>query len=69
MEINQPVIEKMSMNDLLKQWQNEVSALQNMESSNPDWEWKSVQNHLENLHSLAHELRQKKAQERAKWQP
>ena len=62
-------VEKMSMNDLLKQWQSEVKTLENMESTNPAWDWMVVQGHLENLHNLAQELRRKKSLERAKWQP
>ena len=66
--MNQP-IEKMSMHELLKEWQSEVGALQAIEKSNPDWNWKPLQLSLERLHALARELHSKKAQERAKWQP
>ncbi|HUJ76334.1 MAG TPA: hypothetical protein VL359_15845 [bacterium] len=62
-------IEKMSTHDLVNEWQAELTALQGMEQSNPTWDWKPVQLRLERLHSLAHELRRKKAEERAKWQP
>jgi hypothetical protein len=64
-----PPIEKMAGHDLVKEWQAELSALQSMEQSNPTWEWKPVQAHLERLHVLAQELRKKKAEDRAKWQP
>lgn len=69
MEPDKPAIEKMPLHDLVKEWQAELSALEKMESENPTWEWKPVQMRLENLHALAHELRRKKALERAKWQP
>ena len=62
-------IEKMSLFDLLKEWQSELDLLKATEESNPTWEWKTVQLHLERLHALAHEIRARKAQERAKWQP
>lgn len=62
-------IESMSVHDLAKEWNAELTQLQGMEDSNPTWEWKIVQSHLERLHALAQELRRKKAQERAKWQP
>jgi hypothetical protein len=62
-------IEKMSMHDLLKEWQAELGLLQSMEQSNPTWDWKPVQLRLERLHALAHELRKRKSEERAKWQP
>jgi hypothetical protein len=69
MESAKPPIEQMSMHDLVKEWQAELSALEQMEADNPTWEWRPVQLHLENLHALAQELRRKKALERAKWQP
>lgn len=62
-------IEKMSMHDLLKEWQAELGLLQAMEQANPTWEWKPVQLRLERLHALARELRKRKSEERAKWQP
>ena len=64
-----PSVEKMAVHDLVKEWQAELSALQSLEQSNPTWEWKPVQARLERLHMLAQELRKKKAEERAKWQP
>ena len=69
MESTKPAIESMAPHDLLKEWQTELNALQNMEQANPTWEWKTVQLHLERLHALAQELRRKKGLERAKWQP
>lgn len=69
MENPKQAIEKLSMHDLLKEWQGELKVLEDMERTNPTWEWKKVQLHLENLHQLAQELRRKKALERAKWQP
>ena len=62
-------IENMSAHDLIKEWEAELDALRSMEATNPGWEWKAVQTRLERLHALAHEIRSKKAQERAKWQP
>lgn len=62
-------IESLSVHDLIREWNSELGALQAMESSNPSWEWQVVQLHLERLHALAQELRIKKGQERAKWQP
>jgi hypothetical protein len=64
-----PPIEKLAGQDLVKEWQAELSALHSMDQSNPTWEWKPVQRRLERLHVLAQELRKKKAEERAKWQP
>jgi hypothetical protein len=69
METTKPPIEKLSLHDLLKEWKAELADLQELEASNPTWEWKPVQLHLERLHALAQELRRKKALERAKWQP
>jgi hypothetical protein len=69
MESAKSAIEQMSMHDLVKEWNAELSALEKMEQENPTWDWKPVQERLENLHALAHELRRKKALERAKWQP
>ncbi len=69
MESTNTPIESMSIHDLTREWQSELSALQGLEAINPTWEWKPVQLHLERLHALAQELRRKKAQERAKWQP
>ncbi len=66
--MNQP-IEKMSVHELLKEWQSAIGSLQGIEKNNPNWEWKSVQLSLERLHALAREIHAKKAQERAKWQP
>jgi acyl-CoA reductase-like NAD-dependent aldehyde dehydrogenase len=62
-------IEKTSMRELLKEWQAELNHLQAMEQANPTWEWKPVQERLERLHALAHELRKRRAEDRAKWQP
>ena len=62
-------IENMPAQDLIKEWETELDALKNMEAGNPGWDWKPVQLRLERLHVLAHEIRNKKAQERAKWQP
>ena len=62
-------IEKMSLFDLLKEWQSELDQLKGAEESNPNWDWKPVQLHLERLHALAHEIRIRKSEERAKWQP
>ncbi len=62
-------LEKMSSIDLMKEWHGELEALRGIEETNPRWDWKLVQTHLERLHALAHEIRSKKAQERAKWQP
>ncbi len=62
-------IEKMSLFDLLNEWQAELEALKSTEESNPGWEWRPVQRHLERLHALGHEIRARKSQERAKWQP
>ena len=62
-------IEKMSLFDLLKEWQGEFEHLNATEESNPGWEWRPVQRRLERLHALAHEIRNRKSQERAKWQP
>jgi len=57
------------MRELLKEWQAEISQLQAMEQTNANWDWKPVQERLERLHALAHELRKRKAEDRAKWQP
>ena len=62
-------IEKMSLFDLLKEWQTELEQLKATEETNPHWDWSPVQRHLERLHALAREIRMRKAQERAKWQP
>lgn len=62
-------IEKMSLFDLLKEWQAELDQLKATEETNPRWDWKPVQLHLERLHALAREIRSRKALERAKWQP
>ena len=62
-------IEKMSLFDLLKEWQSELDSLKANEEFNPRWDWTPVQLHLERLHALAHEIRARKAEERAKWQP
>lgn len=62
-------IEKMADGDLLEQWRKEVDGLRAVETQNPQWEWKPIQLRLERLHALAHEIRAKKAQSRAKWQP
>jgi len=69
MDSEKQPIEKMSHHDLVKEWQDELAALQSMDSANPTWEWAPVQGRLERLHALAQELRRKKALERAKWQP
>ncbi len=69
MESTNIPIETMSLHDLIREWENELGALQGMDKSNPAWEWNPVQLHLERLHALAHELRRKKGLERAKWQP
>jgi hypothetical protein len=66
--MDQP-IEKMSVQDLTKAWEQQVSALADMDKTNPKWEWRPVQLCLEHLHALARELNNKKALERAKWQP
>ena len=68
-ELTDLPIEKMSLFDLLKEWQGELDLLKATEESNPGWEWRPVQRHLERLHALAHEIRTRKSQERAKWQP
>ena len=62
-------IEDMSLQDLQSEWQGELGALQDMEKSNPGWEWQPVQLHLERLHGVAQEFRRKKSLELAKWQP
>ena len=62
-------IERMSLFDLFNEWQSELDALKATEESNPRWDWKPVQLHLERLHALAREISSRKAQERAKWQP
>ena len=62
-------IEKMSLFDLLKEWQSALDQLKATEETNPRWDWPPVQRHLERLHALAREVRTRKAQERAKWQP
>lgn len=62
-------IEKMSLFDLLKEWPSELEMLRATEETNPGWDWKPIQLHLERLHALAQEIRARKAQERAKWQP
>ncbi len=69
MEPAKTPIESMSIHDLVKEWNEELGALGKMEDTNPTWEWRTVQLHLENLHALARELRRKKALDRAKWQP
>ncbi len=66
--MNQP-IEKMSIHELLKEWQAEVAVLESIEKSNPGWDWKPVQVSLERLHALARQIQAEKARERAKWQP
>ncbi|MBI4082667.1 MAG: hypothetical protein HY423_08665 [Candidatus Lambdaproteobacteria bacterium] len=66
--MKQPV-EKMSTQELLHEWQRELELLQGLDQRNPHWEWHPIQAHLERLNVLAHELRLKKAQDRAKWQP
>lgn len=66
--MDQP-IEKMSVQDLTKAWEQQVNALAEMDKTNPKWAWRPVQLRLEQLHALARELAQKKALERAKWQP
>ncbi len=62
-------IEKMSVQDLTKAWEQQVNALAEMDKANPKWNWRPVQLCLERLHALARELGNKKALERAKWQP
>ena len=62
-------IEQLTAQELVKEWESELESLKTMETSNPKWEWKPVQMHLERLHALAHELQTKMARERAKWQP
>ncbi len=62
-------IEKMAGNDLREEWQRILEELKSTEKTNPGWEWKPLQIQLERLHALAHEIRSKKAQARAKWQP
>lgn len=62
-------IEKLSAPELVKEWEAELEILKSMDASNPGWDWKPVQERLERLHAIAHEIRGKKAQERAKWQP
>ncbi len=66
-------IEKMSLHDLQKLWQQELDGLQpqaiERDQHNPHWEWRPIQERLERLHALAHEIHRKKALERAKWQP
>lgn len=69
MESTKPPIESMSAHDLIREWNAELGLLHGMEDANPVWEWSPVQLRLERLHALAHELRHKKATERAKWQP
>jgi hypothetical protein len=64
-----PPIEKMSLFDLLKEWHAELEQLKVTEETNSRWDWPPVQRHLERLHALAREIRVRKAQERAKWQP
>ena len=63
------VIEKLSAQELVREWEAELEILKSMDASNPGWDWKPVQERLERLHALAHEIHGKKAQERAKWQP
>ena len=62
-------LEKMSTQELLAEWQAELNRLLTLDQANPAWEWRPVQEHLERLHALAHEIRTKKALDRAKWQP
>ena len=62
-------IENLSAQELVREWESELEGLRSMEASNPAWDWKPVQLHLERLHALAHEIKSKKALERAKWQP
>lgn len=62
-------IEKMSLFDLLKEWPSELEMLRATEEINSAWDWKPIQLHLERLHAIAQEIRARKAQERAKWQP
>lgn len=69
MEVMNIPIEKSSSNDLLEQWRAELELLKALEETNPRWDWKPVQMRLERLHALAHEIRAKKAQDGAKWQP
>ena len=69
MESTNTSIESMSLHDLIREWETELGALQQMDNTNPTWEWKPVQLHLERLHALAQELRRKKGLERAKSQP
>ena len=66
--MDQP-IEKMSVQDLTKAWEQQVNALAEMHKTNPKWEWRPVQLCLEQLHALAREIGKQKALERAKWQP
>ena len=49
-------IERMSLFDLFNEWQSELDALKATEESNPRWDWKPVQFHLERLHALARDL-------------
>ena len=69
MESTNTPIESMSLHDLIREWQTELGTLKGMDDTNPTWEWKTVQLHLERLHALAQELRRKKGLERAKSQP
>lgn len=62
-------IESLSLEQLKFAWQKEAQDLAEMEKKNPEWEWGKLQESLEQLHALAHELRKRKAEERAKWQP
>ena len=62
-------IENFSAQELVKEWEAELETLKSMDATNPGWDWKPVQERLERLHALAHEIRGKKARARAKWQP
>ncbi len=69
LKIEENPIENLNPVQLKSAWQAEVQNLAKMDEKNPQWEWKRVQYSLEQLHALAHELRKRSAEERAKWQP
>jgi len=64
-QLNLPV-EKLPRGDLLTQWATELDALKRMELTNPGWDWKTVQQHLERVYALAQELRNHSARQQAK---
>ncbi|MDH4225787.1 MAG: hypothetical protein OEW12_09090 [Deltaproteobacteria bacterium] len=62
-------IEKMTLGELLGEWRQESALLAQEEDLDPRWGWKPLQSRLEKLYALAHEIRAKKGEAQAGWQP